>query len=256
MPETPLTLSARGLGRRFGARCAVSEVSLQLRRGEVLGLLGENGAGKSTTLQLLAGVLAPDEGKVEVCGFDLRRDSLKARARIGFLPDVPPLYRDMRVDDYLFFAARLRLVSPARLGNALAKAKRRCGLEDAGRRIIGTLSKGYQQRVGVAQAIVHEPDVIILDEPTVGLDPAQLRDMRALVRELGDAHSVILSTHLLSEVESVCDRVEIMHHGRVVYDSEGARQRHVHSQMDLEEVFMRVTGSPVAGNGVLEGQAS
>lgn len=225
----PLTLSARNLSRRFGQREVVSNVSLELRRGEVLGLLGHNGAGKSTTLQLLTGALLPHAGQIEICGFDLARQPGQAKACIGFLPETPPLYREMCVDDFLVFAARLHRMARQNVAPALAETKHRCGLQDAGRKIIGTLSKGYRQRVGIAQALIHNPEVIILDEPTVGLDPAQIRDIRALIRELGDAHSVILSTHLLAEVESICDRIEIMHHGRLIYgDSSERMQQYGH----------------------------
>ncbi len=229
MSAAPITLSARNLFRRYGRREIVHDVTLQLKRGEVLGLLGHNGAGKSTTLQMLTGALLPHSGQVEICGFDLARQPAEAKARIGFLPETPPLYRDMNVDGYLVYAARLRRVGSALIAAALAETKRRCGLQDSGRKIIGTLSKGYQQRVGIAQAIIHQPDVIVLDEPTVGLDPSQIRDIRALIRELGNAHSVILSTHLLSEVASLCDRVEIMHHGRLIYsDSSASMQQYGH----------------------------
>ena len=225
----PLTLSARNLSRRFGQHEVVHGVSLELRRGEVLGLLGHNGAGKSTTLQMLAGALSPHVGQIEICGFDLASQPALAKARIGFLPETPPLYREMRVDGYLKFAAKLHRVPHPQIADALAVVKRRCGLQDSGKKIIGALSKGYQQRVGIAQAIIHQPEVVILDEPTVGLDPSQIRDIRALIRELGDAHSVILSTHLLGEVESVCDRVEIMHHGRLIYgDSSAGMQQYGH----------------------------
>ena len=200
-------------------------MSLELKRGEVLGLLGHNGAGKSTTLQMLTGALLPHSGQIEACGFDLARHPVQAKARIGFLPETPPLYREMQVDNYLKFAAKLRRVPHPQIAGALAETKRRCGLQDSGKKIIGALSKGYQQRVGIAQAIIHQPDVVILDEPTVGLDPAQIRDIRVLIRELGDAHSVILSTHLLGEVESICDRVEIMHHGRLIYGDSSARMQ-------------------------------
>jgi len=226
---TPITLSARNLCRRFGQREVIHGISLELKHGEVLGLLGHNGAGKSTTLQMLTGALLPHSGQIEICGFDLARQPGQAKSRIGFLPETPPLYRDMSVDNYLAFAAKLHRVPRPQLANAVAEAKRRCGLQDTGRKIIGTLSKGYQQRIGIAQAIIHSPEVIILDEPTVGLDPSQIRDIRALIRELGDAHSVILSTHLLSEVESLCDRVEIMHHGRLIYsDSSAHMQQYGH----------------------------
>ncbi len=220
-----ITLSARNLSRRFGQREVIHDVSLELRRGEVLGLLGYNGAGKSTTLQMLTGALMPHSGQIEICGFDLARQPALAKARIGFLPETPPLYREMQVDSYLKFAAKLHRMPRAQIADALAETKRRCGLQDNGNKIIGTLSKGYQQRVGIAQALIHRPEVIILDEPTVGLDPTQIRDIRALIRELGDAHSVILSTHLLGEVESICDRVEIMHHGRLIYGDSSARMQ-------------------------------
>ena len=219
------TLSARNLSRRSGQREIIRDLSLELKHGEVLGLLGHNGAGKSTTLQLLTGALLPHSGQIEICGFDLARQPMQAKAHIGFLPEIPPLYREMRVDDYLLFAAKLHRIPRARIANDLAETKRRCGLQDNGKKIIGTLSKGYQQRVGIAQAIIHQPEVIILDEPTVGLDPSQIRDIRTLIRELGDAHSVILSTHLFSEVASICDRVEIIHHGRLIYGDSSARMQ-------------------------------
>lgn len=220
-----ITLNARNLTRRLGRREVIHNVSLQLKRGEVLGLLGPNGAGKSTTLQLLSGVLIPHSGQVEICGIDLAREPERAKACVGYLPETPPLYRDMRVDDYLIFAAKLHDVARSGITEALSVAKNRCGLGDAGRKIIGTLSKGYQQRVGIAQAIIHQPDVVILDEPTVGLDPSQIRDIRALIRELGNAHSVILSTHLLSEVENICDRVEIMQRGQFIYGDTSVRMQ-------------------------------
>jgi len=220
-----ITLNARNLTRRLGRREVIRNISLQLKRGEVLGLLGPNGAGKSTTMQLLAGVLIPHSGQIEICGFDLTHHPVQAKACIGYLPETPPLYRDMRVDDFLVYAAKLHRVSSAGMTAALSIAKERCGLQDSGRKIIGTLSKGYQQRVGIAQAIIHQPDIVILDEPTVGLDPAQIRDIRALIRELGNAHSVILSTHLLSEVENICDRVEIMQRGQLIYGDTSVRMQ-------------------------------
>ncbi len=227
MPNaTPdITLSARNLTRRFGDHLVISDVSLELKRGEVLGLLGHNGAGKTTTMQMLTGCLAPNSGDIEICGIDLLRQPMLAKANLGYLPETPPLYRELSVNDYLAFAARLRGMKSAAIADALAQAKRRCGLEAVGNKIIGTLSKGFQQRAGIAQAIIHRPAVIVLDEPTVGLDPAQIREIRALIRELGDSSSVILSTHLLGEVESVCDRVEIMQHGKLIYGDTSARMQ-------------------------------
>jgi ABC-2 type transport system ATP-binding protein len=216
-PETASTISAQGLTRRFGSHVAVNNVALELKRGEVLGLLGPNGAGKTTTMQMLTGNLAPSAGAISICGIDLFGEPRAAKARIGYLPEVPPLYRELTVDEYLILAAKLHRLARARRRDAVDDAKRRCGLADTGRKLIGTLSKGYQQRVGIAQAILHRPDVVILDEPTIGLDPNQIREIRSLIRELAGAHSVILSTHILPEVEAVCDRVQIMHHGSIVY---------------------------------------
>lgn len=214
---TAPTLSARALTRKFGAHAAVNNVTLELRRGEVLGFLGPNGAGKTTTMQMLTGNLAPSSGAVSICGIDLLENPTAAKAKIGYLPEIPPLYRELNVDEYLLLATKLHRVERAARRTAVERVKQRCGLGAVGRKLIGTLSKGFQQRVGIAQAIVHDPDVVILDEPTVGLDPNQIREIRDLIRELGGKHSVILSTHILPEVEAVCDQVQILHHGNLVY---------------------------------------
>lgn len=221
----------------------MDDVSLTLQRGEVLGLLGHNGAGKSTTLQMLSGCLRPDSGEIEICGNDLLRQPLQARRLLGYLPEIPPLYREMWVDNYLTFAARLHGMSAEQAASAVSDTLHRCGLEHVRQKRIGALSKGYQQRVGIAQAIVHAPDVIILDEPTVGLDPAQIRDIRALIRELANRHSVLLSTHLLAEVETICDRVNILHEGKLVFDGTTAELAALDgSPGGLEANFLRITG--------------
>jgi ABC-2 type transport system ATP-binding protein len=241
--NTPeITLTARNLTRRFGSQTVIHDVSLELKRGEVLGLLGHNGAGKTTTMQMLTGCLSPNSGSIKICGIDLARQPTLAKAHLGYLPETPPLYRELTVDDYLNFAARLRGMKPANVSAALSQAKQRCGLEAVSKKIIGTLSKGYQQRVGIAQAIIHQPDVIVLDEPTVGLDPAQIREVRTLIRELGDTHSVILSTHVLGEVESICDRVEILNRGSLVYSGTTAELDKLNGVTgQLEENFIRLT---------------
>lgn len=245
MPAAPsdVLLDARGLGRRYGAggggtAGGVRDVTLALRAGDVLGLLGLNGAGKSTTLRLLAGVLAPDAGSVTIAGHSLEDAPLEARARLGYLPDLPPLYPDMRVDDYLAHAARLRRLKGAALAAAVDRAVERCRLGDVRRRRIEVLSKGYRQRVGLAQALVHEPSVLLLDEPGSGLDPQQTEELRALVTDYGREHAVVLSTHLLHEAQSVCNRVAVVHEGRLVAEraADGA---------ELETLFAELTrGTP------------
>jgi ABC-2 type transport system ATP-binding protein len=213
-----ITVSAQGLSRNFGTHTAVAGLSLELKRGEILGFLGPNGAGKTTTMQMLTGNLAPSRGAVKICGIDLFDEPSAAKARIGYLPETPPLYRELTVREYVDLAAQLHRVPKTTRAAAVDDALVGCGLKDVAKKLIGTLSKGYQQRVGIAQAIVHRPDVVILDEPTVGLDPNQIREIRNLIRELGRDRSVILSTHILPEVETVCDRVQILHHGATVFN--------------------------------------
>jgi ABC-2 type transport system ATP-binding protein len=225
MPTPEITLSARNLMRSFGKRQVIHDLSLDLARGEVLGLLGENGAGKTTTLQMLTGCLLPDSGEIQICGIDLRSKPMLAKANLGYLPEAPPLHRELSVDDYLIFAARLRGMKHSAALEAMNMAKLSCGLEHVGKKIIATLSKGYRQRIGIAQAIIHRPSVIVLDEPTVGLDPSQIREIRNLIRELGNRSSVILSTHLLGEVQSVCDRVQILQQGRLIYSDTSAHMQ-------------------------------
>lgn len=216
MTDTPL-VNARRLTRRFGPVRAVDEVGFELHRGDVLGFLGPNGAGKSTTMQMLTGTLAPSRGTVEINGINLAEEPRRAKALIGYLPESPPLYRELTVDEYLHFCARLHGLSRAAGAEAVEHTKARCGLADTGPRLLGNLSRGYQQRAGIAQAILHTPEVVILDEPTVGLDPIQIREIRDLIAELGADHSVILSTHILPEVQAICSRAQIIHEGRLVY---------------------------------------
>ena len=213
-------INAQHLYRRYDQHVAVRDLTLTLHRGEVLALLGPNGAGKTSTLQMLTGNLAPHGGQIIIDGIDLLEEPKPAKQRIGYLPEQPPLYRDMQVDEYLYYSARLHRLPRSELAGAVAQAKQRCGLDDVGKRLIGNLSMGYQQRVGLAQAIVHSPAVIILDEPTVGLDPIQMTEIRTLIRNLGDKHGVVLSTHILPEVQAVCDRVQIVVEGYTVYNEQ------------------------------------
>ena len=215
-----ILLEASHLGRHYGHIAAVSDISFQLKQGEVLGFLGPNGAGKSTSMQMITGNLAPSAGRISICGHDLLDDPIAAKASIGYLPEQPPLYRELTVDEYLLFCARLNRIEKSQQAAALQRAKQRCGLEQVGRRLINNLSKGYQQRVGIAQAIIHNPAIVVLDEPTVGLDPIQIREIRSLIRELAEHHGVILSTHILPEVQMTCDRVQIINQGRLVYSDE------------------------------------
>lgn len=213
-----LTVEAVELTRLYGGREAVSNVSFSVKQGEVLGFLGPNGAGKSTTMKMLTGNLAPSAGSVKICGIDMIENPKEAKALIGYLPEMRPLYKEFTVDEYLTIAARLHRVSGKHIKKAVETAKERCGLGHMSKRLIENLSNGYQQRVGIAQAIIHSPMVVILDEPTVGLDPIQIRDIRALIREIGGEHSVILSTHILPEVEMVCGHVQIIDKGKLVFN--------------------------------------
>ena len=208
-------IEARSLTKRFGPFTAIEDVSFSVARGEIVGFLGPNGAGKSTTLRILAGVFPPSQGTAEVAGHDVVRDSLRARAAVGYFPERVALYAGMTVDEYLGYVARMKGIERharlAQIGAALAS----CALEPVAGREIGSLSKGFRQRVGVAQAILGSPPVLILDEPTSGLDPEQVAEMRELIRGLKGERTVILSSHILSEIEATCDRVIIIRRGRV-----------------------------------------
>ncbi len=239
---SPPTLDARGLTKHYGRHLALNGVNLQLHQGDVLGLLGVNGAGKSTTLNVLSGNLVAAHGSVNICGADLQRAPVRAKKHLGYLPEVAPLYLEMTVDEYLRFAAQLHGVEKRNLAAAVEVAKQRCNLRDKSTILIGKLSKGYQQRVGIAQAIVHQPQVIILDEPGVGLDPAQSNQMRDLIRQLAQNSSVIFSSHILSDIETTCSRVAILHQAKIVLDEplDGFFSRH---NATLEQVFLRITGA-------------
>ena len=237
-------ISVEQLYRYYGHHLAVESINFELAQGEVLGFLGPNGAGKSTTMQMISGNLAPSAGRIRINGIDLLDTPKLAKAEIGYLPEQPPVYRDLTVDEYLYYCAKLHRVSRGRRDQAVTRAKARCGLTEVSKRLIGNLSKGFQQRTGIAQAILHSPAVVILDEPTVGLDPNQIRDIRALIRELGKSHGIILSTHILPEVQATCSRVQIIHQGRLVFsESMQELERRLTSHVLLLETRERLDDS-------------
>ena len=210
-------IQVSNLTKRYaGGRTAVDDISFTVARGEIVGLLGPNGAGKSTTMRVLSGFMPATSGTVKVAGFDVFHDSDETRRRIGYMPENNPLYPEMRVREYLKFRARLKGLGWKKSRERVTTVMEQCGLAEVGRRVIGQLSKGYKQRVGLADALVHEPELIILDEPTIGLDPHQIRSVRALIKSLAGKHTVLISTHILPEVEMMCGRVLIMFGGRVL----------------------------------------
>ena len=233
------------LTKVYGRRTAVQDLSFTVEDGQICGLLGPNVAGKSTVMNILTGYIAPTSGSVSVEGHPLPEEAAAARACVGYLPETPPLYPDMTVAEYLRFAAELKGVRRAGRAAAVAAAARRTGVEDVLPRLIRSLSKGYRQRVGIAQALLSDPKVIILDEPTVGLDPAQVTGIRRLIQQLGHKHTVILSSHILSEVQAVCSRVLILSHG--VLAADGTLEELTAGGRSLEQVFLELTGSDAPG---------
>ncbi len=227
------------LCKKYGERLAIQDVSFRVEQGEILGFLGPNGAGKSTTMKILSGCLSAGSGTATANGFDVRKEPLKAKASIGYLPENPPVYSSMDVKAYLTFAARLHNVPGPQIQKAVDVAMDSCGLVDVQNRFIGNLSKGYRQRVGLAQAIVHSPPILILDEPTVGLDPKQIIEIRKLICNLKGKHTVILSTHILPEVQFTCDRVVVIDQGKIIaMDTLEGISRNIASTIKLE-VSMR-----------------
>lgn len=226
-------LEARGLCKDYANQRVVSGIDACVARGEIVGLLGTNGAGKSTTLQMLAGICAPTSGEVRIEGQDLYRGSRRVLAAVGYLPDVPPLYPELTVDEFLRHAAALRGVPRAAMAERVANAKRQFDLSQVGRQVIGKLSRGFQQRVGLAQALIHQPRVVILDEPTLGLDPLQTAVMRRCILALRAQAAIVISSHLLADVQALCSRVMILQDGRLAYggkvpaaiDAKGGRTR-------------------------------
>ncbi len=230
-------IEASGLTKRYAGHPAIEDLSFTVARGEIVGLLGPNGAGKSTTLRILAGYLPASSGFARVAGFDVFSESLEVRRRIGYMPENNPLHLDLRVREYLVFRARLKGLSGRRMRERIDCVLDQCDLADVRHSMIGQLSLGYRQRIGLADALVHEPELIILDEPTLGLDPNQIRAVRQLIKDLGGYHTVLISTHILPEAEMTCQRVLILHEGRILAaDSPENLQQHVgsHGQVTAE----------------------
>jgi ABC-2 type transport system ATP-binding protein len=208
-------IKVENLTKRYAGHTAIKDLTFEVGRGEIVGFLGPNGAGKSTTMRILSSFLPPTSGRASIAGFDIFEQSLQARAHLGYMPENVPLYTEMRVTEYLNYRAALKGVPHRRIAERVGDVKELCGLKDVERKLIGTLSKGYRQRVGLADALVHEPDLLILDEPTSGLDPNQIRQVRELIKNLGKQHTILLSTHILPEVEMTCSRVIIINKGRI-----------------------------------------
>jgi len=244
-PNEQDVIEVDGLSRRYGSRLAVNNVSFRVEPGEIVGFLGPNGAGKSTTLRMLTGFLAPSAGEIRIDGIDAVRNSIEARERLGYMPEGVPLYREMRVREYLRHRGALKGVS--NVADAVDQCLELAGVTDARNRIIGQLSKGYRQRVGLAEALIADPPILILDEPTSGLDPNQVRQFRELVRGFAGKKTVLLSTHILSEVEAVSDRVIIIREGEKVADL-----RTGDSETSLEDVFAELTTGNRAGANAIE----
>ena len=231
-------IRVNGLTKDYGARRAVDRVTFEAEQGEILGFLGPNGAGKTTTMRILTGYMPPTEGEAIVAGYDVVTDSLEVRRRVGYLPETVPLYTDMAVFDYLKFMADLRHIPNA--GDRVEETLEMVGMEERADSFIGNLSKGMRQRIGLAQALLHRPEVLILDEPTIGLDPGQVVEVRELIREIGRERTVMLSTHILSEAQNICDRVLIINKGRIVAeDTPSNLQARL---VGAERVVLRVRG--------------
>jgi ABC-2 type transport system ATP-binding protein len=238
-------IEVRNLTKRFGEIVAIRNISFTAATGQVLGFLGPNGAGKTTTMRIITGFMPASAGTVKVAGYDIFEDSYEVRKRIGYLPENPPLYNDMTVLTYLRFTGRIRGIAKADLGDSVDRVLATCGLATVARRLVGHLSKGYRQRLGLAQALIHEPSVLVLDEPTIGLDPRQIIEIRTLIRELSGQRTVILSTHILPEVAQLCEKVVIINEGQIAV--EDALENLTRDGVTLEEVFLRYIATEADG---------
>jgi ABC-2 type transport system ATP-binding protein len=247
-------IKVSGVTKKYPARLAVDNISFEVGRGEIVGFLGPNGAGKTTTMRMLTGYLSMNSGSIEVAGFDVAKEPQEVRRRIGYLPESCPLYPEMRVDEYLRFRAELKGVKLAARKAKINEVKEQCGLTDVGKRIIGQLSKGYRQRVGLADSLVHDPDLLILDEPTVGLDPYQIRQVRELIKQLSEKHTILLCTHILPEVEAICERILILSEGKIIAsDTEENLHRRLHACSVIEMEIKADKAAATTKLGEIEG---
>ncbi len=228
------------LTKRYGGKPAVNDISFTIRPGEILGFLGRNGAGKTTTMNMITGYISATSGSIKLDGYDILDDPREVKRRIGYLPEMPPLYMDMTVNEYLRFVCAIKDVRRSRVAAHLDDITGLIGLGEVRKRLIRNLSKGYRQRVGMAQALVGNPEVVILDEPTVGLDPGQILEVRKMIRQLGKDHTIVLSSHILPEVADVCDRLVIIHEGKIV--AEDTLAHLTHSDADTRTVQLRIAG--------------
>ncbi len=242
-------LEVRDVTKRFGPVEAVGGISFAVREGEIVGFLGPNGAGKTTTMRILAGIFPPTSGAVRVAGHDPQREPLACRRTVGYFPEHAPHYPELSVRGYLRFVARVKRLPRAARGEAVARVLAACGLETVAHRRVGTLSKGYRQRVGLAQALCGDPPILILDEPTIGLDPAQVVEIRDMVRGLRGHRTVLFSSHILSEVEALCERVVVIARGRIVGEGTPAELGARLGQSRLEDIFLELVGARNAGAG-------
>ncbi len=234
-------LEVKNLTKRYGSNTAVDHLTFSIEKGRIYGFLGPNGAGKSTTMNMITGYLASTEGTVLIDGHDILKEPIEAKKRIGYLPEIPPVYTDMTVKEYLLFAAELKKIPKAEHMSMVNEIMDRTKTQDVSDRLIRNLSKGYKQRVGIAEALIGYPDLIILDEPTVGLDPAQIIEIRDLIRSLGEKHTVILSSHILQEISAVCDHIMVISHGRLV--ASDTPENLAHSMSDTVTMHMEVRAS-------------
>lgn len=243
-------IEVEGLTKRYGEITAIEDVSFKVERGEILGFLGPNAAGKTTTMRILCGFLSPNRGSASVAGYDVLENSKEVRKKIGYMPEFPPLYPEMTVKSYLSFVSKLKGVPSSERKDKIKRVMGRVSIEEVEDRLVGNLSKGYKQRVGLAQAIIHDPDVLVLDEPTIGLDPKQIIEIRELIKGLGGEHTIILSTHILPEVTMTCQRVVIIRQGNVVAEDtlEGLSARLRRSN----KVFVKILSPPSDAVNILK----